>query len=410
MKHDGPMLMVLGIRPDVIRASLMLNSLREQLGSRFKFVWSGQHYSDNLKDVFFRQLDVEPPDYELDVDLTGDTNFIGSWIAALGELIEETDPIACVFLGDTNTVLGTAACASYNVPIVHIEGCMRSYDWRMPEEKYRTVADHLSDLIYAYLDEYKEQGVLEGLDPRRIVVTGNPIVDVLEQFFLSGRIRMASDDASALLQSVGVTAQSEFFVMTSHRRENVEVERSLSNIMGLAGSAGSPVVFPASYRTQKSLKRLGVDVPDNVRLIDPIGYSELLELMAASTAVLTDSGTVVEETAVIGVPSVQMRTSTERPQVYDCGSSVKFDPHADQSPEMMHTTIAAARQRSGNAWFHGIGYGSSSDRIVNDLVTRMADPTLFRGHDPVGTNRPHARNWGSGLGDEGFVEGISDSA
>ena len=402
--------MVLGIRPDVIRASLMLNGLREQLGSGFKFVWSGQHYSDNLKDIFFRQLDVAPPDHELDVDLTGDTNFIGSWISALGKLIEETDPTACVFLGDTNTVLGTAACASYNVPIVHIEGCMRSYDWRMPEEKYRTVADHLSDLIYAYLDEYKEQGILEGLDPRRIVVTGNPIVDVLERFFLSGRIRMAADDRTALMASVGVTDQSEFFVMTSHRRENVEVERSLRNIMGLAGSAGSPVVFPASYRTQKSLQRLGVDVPDNVRLIDPIGYAELLELMAASTAVLTDSGTVVEETAVIGVPSVQMRTSTERPQVYDCGSSVKFDPHADQTPETMRNTIDAARQRSGNTWSHGLGDGRSSDRIANDLVARMAAPASFRGHDPAGTNRPHLRNWGSGLGGEGSVEGVSGSA
>jgi len=396
--------MVLGIRPDVIRASLMLNGLREQLGSRFKFVWSGQHYSDNLKDVFFRQLAVVPPDYELDVDLTGDTNFIGSWIAALGKLIEETDPTACVFLGDTNTVLGTAACASYNVPIVHIEGCMRSYDWRMPEEKYRTVADHLSDLIYAYLDEYKEQGVLEGLDPRRIVVTGNPIVDVLEQYFLSGKIRMNSADRTSLLSAVGVAAGSEFLVMTAHRRENVEVEASLANIMALAGSSDTPVIFPASYRTQKSLQRLNISVPDNVRLLDPVGYAELLEFMSAASAVLTDSGTVVEETAVLGVPSVQMRTSTERPQVYDCGSSVKFDPHAPHDIASMAAVVEEARSRCGVHWHHGLGDGYASERIVNDLTGRMAEPNSFRGHNPDGTNRPYGRNWGTGLGNEGSIK------
>ena len=392
---DQPLLMVLGIRPDVIRASLMLKGLREALGDRFKFVWSGQHYSDNLKDVFFRQLGVTPPDIELPVDLSNDTNFIGSWVSSLGALMEETNPAACVFLGDTNTVLGTTACASYNVPVVHIEGCMRSYDWRMPEEKYRTVADHLSDLIYAYLDEYKNQGLLEGLDPRRIMVTGNPIVDVLEQYFISGQIRMSEEERDSLFTSVGADVD-QFCVMTSHRRENVETEKSLRNIMQLAGRTGTPVVFPASYRTQKSLQRIGVDVPSNVRMIDPIGYAELLELMDSAAAVLTDSGTVVEETAVIGVPSIQMRSSTERPQVYDCGSSVKFDPHAEHDEASRDAVISEAFSRSGSDWNHGLGDGRASERIVADLVARMGDPESFRGHDPVGTNRPHDRNWGTG--------------
>ena len=399
---DQPLLMVLGIRPDVIRASLMLKGLREALGDRFKFVWSGQHYSDNLKDVFFRQLGVTPPDIELPVDLSNDTNFIGSWVSSLGALMEETNPAACVFLGDTNTVLGTTACASYNVPVVHIEGCMRSYDWRMPEEKYRTVADHLSDLIYAYLDEYKNQGLLEGLDPRRIMVTGNPIVDVLEQYFISGQIRMSEEERDSLLISVGADVD-QFCVMTSHRRENVETEKSLRNIMQLAGSTGTPVVFPASYRTQKSLQRIGVNVPSNVRMIDPIGYAELLELMDSAAAVLTDSGTVVEETAVIGVPSIQMRSSTERPQVYDCGSSVKFDPHAEHDEASRHAVISEAFSRSGSDWDHGLGDGRASERIVADLVARMGDPESFRGHDPVGTNRPHDRNWGTGNSELGYA-------
>jgi UDP-N-acetylglucosamine 2-epimerase (non-hydrolysing) len=269
----------------------------------------------------------------------------------------------------------------------------------MPEEKYRTVADHLSDVIYAYLDEYKEQGLLEGLDARQIVVTGNPIVDVLEHYFLSGRIRMNTEDRSALFTSVGLdnTNPGTFCVMTSHRRENVETAASLRRIMNLAEVTNCPVIFPASYRTQKALARMQISVPENVKMIDPIGYVELLELIDASSTVLTDSGTVVEETAVIGVPSIQMRTSTERPQVYDCGSSVKFDPHLEHSREELLKVSETALSRAGSSWNHGLGDGLASRRIADDLIQRMNDPEKFRGHNPHGTNRPHTRNGGTGL-------------
>jgi len=374
----------------------MLSRLVAELGDSFAFVWSGQHYSDNLKDVFFRQLGVAKPAYELGITGNSDAEFVGKWVAGLGELLVELDPAGVAFLGDTNTVLGTLACASLNVPIAHVEGCMRSYDWRMPEEKYRTVADHLSDVIYAYLDEYKEQGVLEGLDPRRILVTGNPIVDVLEHFFLSGRIRLGSMERRVLFDALGVS-DTRFAVMTAHRRENVESEHSLSRILRLAGAAKVKVVFPASYRTQRAILRMKLTVPENVTVIDPIGYAELLELIYESEFVLTDSGTVVEETAVLQVPSVQMRTSTERPQVYDSGSSIKFDPHRPDDLGELEGVIAAAHSRKGTTWVHGLGDGKASERIVSDLLLRTLNPDLFRGHDPVGTNRPYGRNAGLGL-------------
>lgn len=396
-----PLVLVLGIRPDVIRASLMIQHLSRELGDRFVFVWSGQHYSDNLKDVFFRQLEVPPPNFELGINGGTDTEFIGKWVQSLGELLESLDPVGCAFLGDTNTVLGTLACASLNIPIAHIEGCMRSYDWRMPEEKYRTVADHLSDVIYAYFDEYKQQGLIEGLDPRRIVVTGNPIVDVLEHYFLSGKIRLTSDERAALFSSVGLGTGSEFAMMTSHRRENVEDEVALRRIIGLAAAASLPVVFPASYRTQKSMARFGISIPSNLRIIDPIGYVELLELIEGSQAVLTDSGTVVEETAVLGIPSVQMRSSTERPQVYDSGSSIKFDPHVDISTAEAAAIFSSAVSRKSKKWSHGLGDGRASQRIVDDLFARVADPASFRGHEPSGNKRPVHRNGGFGVGELG---------
>jgi len=391
--------MVLGIRPDVIRASLIIRQLKEQLGDQFEFVWSGQHYSDNMKDIFFRQLEVPAPDVTLQLDTTSDQSMIGSLFSSLGDYLDSAKPDAVVFLGDTNTVTGSIAVAAKNIPIVHIEGCMRSYDWRMPEEKFRTAIDHLADVIYAYVDEYKQQGVIEGLDPDNIIVTGNPIVDVLQHYFQSGKVRLSAGEREALLSSYGVEG-GEIWSMTCHRRENVDSALSLKRILDLAGSCPGTVVFPAGYRTQARIREFQLELPSNLRLIDPVGYAELMELIDSSTAVLTDSGTIVEEAAVLGVPSVQMRTSTERPQVYDCGGSVKFDPHTDYSPAELSAIVKSATDRRSTTWAHTLGDGLASQRIADDLVARFKSGN-WSGHKPNPDLRPTERNYGFGLGNLG---------
>jgi len=385
-------MLVLGIRPDVIRASLIIRYLREELNNDFIFVWSGQHYSTNLKDIFFQELGVSSPEYELEINTGNEAEFIGKLIPGISKLIEAEEPALCCFLGDTNTVLGSLACAAMNIPIVHIEGCMRSYDWRMPEEKYRTVIDHLSDVIYSYLPNYKRQGIAEGLDERNIVVTGNPIVDVLEYYFQSGRIRLSDSESSNLLLSHGVERR-RFALLTSHRRENVENIDALKAIMKLVGSIGLPVIFPASYRTQGCLKAFNVSVPPNVNVVDPIGYVEFLELLDSSRYVLTDSGTVVEEAAVLGVPSVQMRTSTERPEVYECGASIKFDPHTHHVDSVLPSVMSGIENLVGTSWSHGLGDGQASRTIVKDLIERLNGERGLRGHQPEGSGKPFERNW-----------------
>lgn len=393
--------MVLGIRPDVIRASLMIKELKSRLGSDFEFIWSGQHYSDNMRDIFFRQLDVPRPDVILDLEKGSDSEMIGSLISQLGTHLQKTKPDAVVFLGDTNTVLGSLAAASLGIPIVHIEGCMRSYDWRMPEEKYRSTIDHLSDVIYAYLPEYKEQGLIEGIRDQSIVLTGNPIVDVLEHYFLSGKVRMTSAEKTALLDSLSVEPKA-FWMMTCHRRENVENQASLERILKLAGQAAEPVVFAAGYRTQKMINQFGITLPQNVKMIDPIGYVELLELMSDSIGVISDSGTVVEETAVLGVPTIQMRTSTERPQVYDTGFCLKFDPLVEYSLDELKNLIAATRVLQVHS-DHDLGDGRASEIIVSDLLDRLASHN-WPGHAFQIHERPLERNYGAGLKNQGIVK------
>ena len=370
---------ILGIRPDVIRASLILNSIREEDEFEVYFIWSGQHYSDNLKDVFFRELNVNPPDIELGAGGENDAEISAAVISKLYPVLKKLEPEAAVFLGDTNTVMGCLSAAQLNIPIVHIEGCMRSYDWRMPEEKYRGTIDHLSDVIYTYFPEYKKQGIDEGINPNSIVLIQNLIVDVLNAYYFEKKDFYDKTASKEFFTQRGIE-RDEFYLMTCHRRENVHIRESFENILSLLGHTKRKIYFTASYRTQKVLKEYGVSMPKNVVMVDPIGYQEMLVLMANSRGVITDSGTVVEETCVLQVPSLQIRKATERPQVYDAKSSVKFDP--TQPDSYPHELIFQKFENLyGKHWEHNLGDGKASERVVKDLLFRLRNDG-FRMHKP----------------------------
>ena len=365
---------VLGIRPDVIRASKILKLLENQNEISFDFLWSGQHYSENMKDVFFNQLNVPKPDFEFNVDKSNDSTIVSSTIKNLFSHFAINKYKAVIFLGDTNTVMGSIAAAQHNIPVVHIEGCMRSYDWRMPEEKYRTVVDHLSDRIYAYLDDYKKQGLKEGISENIIKVTGNPIVDIInenKQFFESG--------GSYLDNEVMELSNNKFALVTCHRRENILNKESFREITSLLNSIDDiNVIFPIGYKTQAILKDSNIALNNNIKLIDPIGYLEFMYLLKKADYVATDSGTVVEEACILNVPSIQMRYSTERPEVYDVKASVKFDPtvHDNNYGQIIDKVNSLKR-----GWKNPFGDGNSSQVIVNDLI-ELSKSDNFRKHMP----------------------------
>jgi len=381
---------VLGIRPDVIRAALIIKQLRRYADSEIVFIWSGQHYSENLKSIFFRELDVAPAEIDLGCSGETDAETVASVISRLYPVLRDLRPAAAVFLGDTNTTTGAIAAAQLNIPIVHIEGCMRSYDWRMPEEKYRTTIDHLADVIYAYFDEYKEQGIREGLNPANIVVVGNPIVDILNHYYFD-RIEKFQRMATPAFFSERGIERTQYYLMTCHRRENVHVPGALQAILDLAAASPRTVYFPASYRTQKVIREMGHSLPPQLRMVDPIGYEEMLCLMVNARGVVTDSGTVVEETCVLQVPSVQMRKSTERPQVYDVRSSVKFDP-AEAARYPAATVFRKLEALWGTRWTHTLGDGRSSMRIADDLHRRIIDGDFAR-HRPEHYHVPIVRSF-----------------
>ena len=368
---------VLGIRPDIIRAALIMKYLKQGPELEVVFIWSGQHYSDNLKGVFFREFQMPAPDFDLACAGETDAAISAQIIAKLYPVLEEVKPECVVFLGDTNTTTGCIAAAQLNIPIIHVEGCWHSYDWRMPEEKFRTMIDHLSDVIYTYEEEYKLRGVAEGLNPRNIVVVRNPIVDILQEFYFPHQARLKQMADANFFASRGIRI-SQYYLMTCHRRESVHIERSFRAILNLIEHSDLPVFFPASYRTQKVMKSMGISKVKNLIVVNPVGYEEILILMTHSKGVITDSGTIPEECSVLNIPCVQMRKATERPQVYDAGGCVKFDP--DQSdkypPELVYGKL---RSLFGKKWNHRLGDGLSSKRIADDLALRVKNGNL-RGH------------------------------
>ena len=365
---------ILGIRPDVIRASKILKLLEDQNEIEFDFIWSGQHYSENMKDTFFNQLNVLKPNYEFEVNKNSDATIVASTIENLYNHFSNHKYKAAVFLGDTNTVMGSIAAAQHNIPIVHIEGCMRSYDWRMPEEKYRTIIDHLSDRIYAYLDNYKKQGLNEGISENIIKVTGNPIVDIINEnleFFDSGSKFLPKDVLDLI--------EKKFVLVTCHRRENILNPQSFENIMNLLNNIeNTNVIFPMGYKTQEILRESNCELGNHIKVIDPIGYLEFMYLLKNSEYVATDSGTVVEEACILGIPSIQMRYSTERPEVYDVKASVKFDPTVND--DSVISVINKVNGLISTKWSNPFGDGTASEIIVNDLV-ELSKQNNFKKHN-----------------------------
>jgi UDP-N-acetylglucosamine 2-epimerase (non-hydrolysing) len=234
---------------------------------------------------------------------------------------------------------------------------MRSFDINMPEERNRRMIDKISSRIYAYLPRYKAIGVLEGIPEDSIVTTGNLAVDAVEYFM---NLRSWKDFKAGSLKwrkSIGV--HNEYTLMTCHRRENINNKQSLKRILDLAANQDCQVIFAAGYATQRKINEFNLEIPGNVTMTDPLEYSLFLPALASANLVITDSGTVVEESSILGIPSLQVRRSTERPEVYWSGSSIKFDPHSD--------TKSATKEDFPDSWVHGLGDGSAASLIIQDL-------------------------------------------
>lgn len=393
---------LLGIRPDIIRMHKLLRLLdngQSRHGYRHVYVHSGQHFDDELDGVFHRQLRVRAPDLNLRVGATlrkigrtGHVHQSALLFRKVASMLETLRPDAVLFLGDTNTVLSSLIVAKYNVPVVHIEGGGRSYDWRMPEEKNRIAIDHLSDLIYCYLDRYRRILLAEGIPQRRVVVVGNIIVDAIAGF-------LPLAERNPILARLGLQPR-KYALCTLHREESIidagGLARKLAGLREL--SRVLPVVFPVMPRVKAQIRnqRLGKFLKGTAVIpTPPLGFLEFLRLEQCARVIVTDSGTVQEEALLLGVPCLVARRSTERPETIAAGATILAET------DLCKNALAAMRLDSH--WDRSVlnpAGGSPSVRIYRDLLSRIRTGFFERSRafSPSETNRFAREAYGLGAG------------
>ncbi|MBT9493221.1 MAG: UDP-N-acetylglucosamine 2-epimerase (non-hydrolyzing) [Paucibacter sp.] len=299
---------VVGTRPEIIRLSRVLARLDEHCDH--VLVHTGQNYDYELNQVFFDDLGVRKPDYFLNSAGGNAAQTIGNLIIAVDKALEETQPEAMLVLGDTNSCLAVIPAKRRKIPIFHMEAGNRCFDQRVPEETNRRIVDHTADINLTYSDIAREYLLREGLPPDQIIKTGSPMFEVLHHY-------RPQIDASDALQRLGLKA-GEYFVISAHREENIESDRSFGKLCAvlnaLAEDHDLPVIVSTHPRTQKRITAQGVSFHPQVRLLKPLGFHDYVNLQMHARAVLSDSGTINEESSILNFPALNLREAHERPE------------------------------------------------------------------------------------------------
>lgn len=316
---------IFGTRPEIIRLSRVIERLDAVCEHRL--VHTGQNYDPNLSDVFFAELGVRTPDEHWGIRATTFGEQIGEIVRRAGEFFERERPDRVLILGDTNSGLAALAAARMRIPVYHMEAGNRCYDDRVPEEVNRRVIDHCSEVLLPYTHRSKENLLREGFDRTRIFVTGNPIWEVI-------RANRSAIEASPVLEDLELE-QNKYCAVTLHRSENVDDPARLSSILEgldrLADTLEQRIVVSLHPRTADRVAKGGLSPKSTrVRFVTPVGFHAFVKLEQHARCVLTDSGTVQEETTLLGVPSVILRDVTERAECLEAGSGILSgaDPEA----------------------------------------------------------------------------------
>lgn len=331
-------LTLLGTRPEIIRLSRVIPLLDERC--EHVLVHTGQNFDDRLSSVFFAELGLRDPDHVLGIR--------GSFGAQLGSLMPECErllkqhrPDRFLVLGDTNSALAALVAKRLGIAVYHMEAGNRAFDDRVPEELNRRVVDHASDVLLPYTERSRQNLLREGIPPQRIYVTGNPIFEVLTHY-------AAQIAASDILARLGLAAGA-YFLVTLHRAENVDEPVRFSRLLAALGrlqtTYGVPVIVSTHPRTQHRLAGgpQRADLPPDVRFCEPFGLFDFVALEQQARCVLTDSGTVQEECAILRVPNVTLRDVTERPETLECGSNILAGSDPQQVLDCVASSLARTR-------------------------------------------------------------------
>ena len=356
--------LIFGTRPEIIKLSPIIRLLAQQKKPHF-LLHTGQHYSYEMDRLFFKELGLPEPRFQLSVGsgrAVGHGEQTGRMMAAIEKIIEKEKPGVVLVQGDTNSVLaGSLVTAKIpGVRLGHVEAGLRSGDRSMPEEINRVISDHVSDILFAPTAGAKKILLKEGVLSKKIFVTGNTIVDAVKQ-----NLSLAQKKVNFSAPLFGLTKRP-FFLLTLHRQENVDNPHRLTSILkGLERASHffkCPILFPMHPRTLKRLEEFGLSLPRGVEAFRPVGFLEFLSLEAKAALLLTDSGGVQEESCILNVPCVTLRTSTERPETVTVGANVIAGVESDNILRCAKEMIQKKR-----IWPNPFGDGQSAQRILEIL-------------------------------------------
>jgi UDP-GlcNAc3NAcA epimerase len=350
---------VIGARPQFIKAAPVSNAIRAA-GHQEILVHTGQHYDSNMSDIFFEELQIPPPDINLAVGSGSHGAQTAAMLAGIEEILIEESPNWVLIYGDTNSTLaGALAASKLHIPIAHVESGLRSFNWRMPEEINRVVADRLSQLLFCpsqtAVENLQQEGVTKGVH-----LVGDIMYDAVLKFSQIAR------ENSSILNALTL-APDRYYLATIHRAENTDDREKMDRILQAFSQLDLPVILPIHPRTRCKLSEYGYDIDDikNVRSIDPLGYIDMLQLQANARSILTDSGGIQKEAYWLKVPCITLREETEWVETVKSEANVIVGSNIDR----ILTAVASCQDRNLKSWTaDAYGNGRATEAILQHLV------------------------------------------
>jgi UDP-N-acetyl-L-fucosamine synthase len=357
---------IVGTRPEIIRLSRVIDRLDKTEGIEHVLVHTGQNYDYTLNQVFFDDLGLRAPDHYMGVDISSLGAVLGGVLVGTEKVLLDERPDAVLVLGDTNSCIATVMAKRMRIPSYHMEAGNRCFDENVPEETNRRLVDHVADFNLAYTEHARRNLLAEGLQPRRVLVTGSPMHEVLGTF----RQRIVTSD---ILERLDVQPSS-YFLVSAHREENVDdpdrLRMLLRCLVAVREKWGMPIVVSTHPRMRKRLESLS-GAPDlrGISFKEPFGFHDYNKLQMEAACVLSDSGTISEESSILGFPAVTLRDAIERPEALDAGAISTSG--LDERRVVLCVRSAMARGRSGHPLPAGYEVTNFSERVVNFVLSTV---------------------------------------